>query len=281
MNKDFVSLKSVTADIYSHPKMKDMPFEMIVSYTLELMQITGCPLLFSNREEVLEIKEHRAFLPCDFYELRQMRLEWPSACEPGRSPIRVYERTETGIFEYGEEAEAKTVTRKLGVQQVAIVSQHRLSHSPMFKEETGTFMDANFHPGADLTYKIQGNIVITSIPDGLVRIAYRAIGMDEDGWPLVVNNASFLRALKSYIKMQWFTQKWECDELGKNGTYILQNVQQDYYANIAQAQSSLQDLGPEKMRNIANIINDMMPRKYEHASGYADLNKEHSLRVHS
>lgn len=279
MNKDFVSLKSVAADVYSHPKMKDMPFEMIVSYTLELMQITGCPLLFFDKEEVLEINEHRAQLPCDFYEIRQMRLERLSACVPGRSPMKVFERTETGIFNYGEDASAKTVTRQLGVQQVAVVPQHSLPTSPMFKEETGTFQDANFHPGADLTYKIQGNIVVTSIPEGQVRIAYRAIGTDEDGWPLVINNASFIRALRSYIKMQWFTQMLECDELGKNGFYILQNVQQDYYANIAQAQSSLVDLSPEKMRNIANILSDMLPRKYEHASGYVDLNKEHTLRV--
>lgn len=280
MNKDYISLKSVAADIYSHLKMKDMPFEMIVTYTKELMGVTGCPVIFVDMEEVLEIREHRAMLPCNFYELRQMRLEHPSACVPGRSPMRVYERTAHSIFKDGEEEEAKTVTRQIGVQQVAVVPQHRLPLSPMFKEETGTFMDANFHPGADLTYKIQGNVVITSIPDGKVRIAYRAIGMDEDGWPLIIDNDSFIRALKSYIKMQWFTQKFECDELGKNGNAILQNAQQDYYANIAQAESRLQDLGPEKMRNIANILTDMIPRKYEHASGYADLNKEHSLRVH-
>lgn len=280
MNKDYISFKSVAADIYSHPKMKDMPFEMIVTYTKELMGVTGCPVIFVDMEEVLEIREHRAMLPCNFYELRQMRLERPSACVPGRSPMRLYERTEHSIFNNGDDEEAKTVTRQIGVQQVAVVPQHRIPLSPMFKEETGTFMDANSHPGADFTYKIQGNVVITSIPDGKVRIAYRAIGMDEEGWPLIIDNDSFIRALKSYIKMQWFTQKFECDELGKNGNAILQNVQQDYYANIAQAESRLQDLGPEKMRNIANILTDMMPRKYEHASGYTDLNKEHSLRVH-
>lgn len=279
MSNRFISLKSIAADVYGLKKMKDMPFEMIVSYTKEIMGITHCPSIFVDLEEVLEVKEHRIFLPCDFFELRQMRLERPSNCIPNKSPMRVYERVEVGIFDYGDNGNAKTVTRQLGMQQVAVVPQHRLPLSPMFKEETGTFMDANFHPGADLTYKIQGDVIITSIPEGLVRIAYRAIGTDDEGWPLIIENDSFIRALKSYLIYKWYEEKYDNDELGKNPEYKLERKERDYYANIAQAQNSLIDLSPEKMRNIANILSDMLPRKYEHASGYVDLNKEHTLRV--
>lgn len=278
MNKDFISLKSVAADLYGHPKMQDLPFELVISSSLELMQITGCPYLFEDKEEILHIHEHRAMLPCDYYDVRQIRLERPRVHGPLAEPLRAHEITTTY-----ETDDGKTVTKTIKSQQVAVVPQNRLPESPMFKEGTNTFEDANFHPGADLTYKIQGNIVITSIPIGDIRIAYRAIKVDEDGWPMIISNASFVRALKSYIKMIWFTQKMECGELGRNpseANMILNNAQQEYYGNIAQAQNSLLDLSPEKMRNIANIINDMMPRRYEHASGYNDLNKEHRLRTY-
>lgn len=276
MNKESISLKSIAADIYGHPRMRDIPFETIISLTHELIQITGCPYLFDEKEEVLRVKEHRAMLPCDYYDIRQLKLERGSAPYIYASPMRSYEVSDIRTYEDG----AKSVTRQLVAQQVAVVPQHRVPHSPMFKEGTNTFEDANFHPGADFTYKIQERVLITSIPEGEVRLAYLALKMDDEGWPMVINNASFLRALKSYIKMQWFTQLFESDELGQNGQAILQNAQQDYYANIAQAQNALLDISPEKMHNIANILNDMMPRRYEHATGYNDLNKEHSLRVH-
>jgi hypothetical protein len=280
MDKNFISLKSVAADVYSKEKMRDMPFEMLISLTLELMQITGCPLLFLDKEEVLEVHEHRVELPCNFYELRQIRLERLCHGDRMASPMRVIEQTHTTEYERGDNTEAVTVTRRIGSQQVAIVPQHRRPNSPMFKETTSTFIDANFHPGADLTYKVQGNIIITSIPEGYIRIAYREIASDEDGFPMIVNNASFLRALKSYIKYKWYTDLLDTGQLGQDAHYIYEKAERDYYANIAQAQNSLLDITPEKMRNITNILTDMMPRKYEHASGYNDLNKEHSLRVH-
>lgn len=284
MNQEYISLKSVVADTFVNPKMADMPFEMIVSNTLELMQITGCPLLFYDKEEVLKIEHHRAMLPCDYYEIRQLRLEKPCMKHTGSSPMRVYERTETTTIEDEDGEIAKTVTKQIGAQQVAVVHQHNIPVSPMFKEGTGTFEDANYHPGADLTYKIQDRFIITSIPHGFVRLAYRAIKVDDEGFPMIVNNASFIRALKSYYKKNWYCILLESGQLSDNANmaqFIYGNAEQEYYANIAQAQNSLLNITPEKMRNISNILTDMMPRQYEHATGYNDLNKEHSLKVHN
>lgn len=279
MNKDFVSLKSIAAELYDHPKLKNMQFEYIVSCSVELIQITGCPFLFEEKEDVLEVKNHRASLPCDYYDIRQLKLEGRGMKHPYRpDAMMAHEITQTDEDENGK------IVRKRSISTMtAISSQSNRPLSPMFKEGTNTFEDANFHPGADLTYKIQGNVVVVSIPEGCVRLAYLAMKVDEDGWPMIINNASFIRALKSYIKMKWFERLFECDELSvnaKNGNAILQNAQQDYYANIAQAQNSLLDISPEKMENIGRILKGWFPRMYDHASGYNDLNKNHDMKTH-
>ena len=283
MSQKFISLKSVADSVYSNKKMRDMPFSTMVRWVLELMQIVKCPLIFLDKEEVLNVHEHRAFVPCDFYEIRQMKLERP-CCHPGYAgPLEVKERTETVTVEDENGKVAKTVTRQIGVQQVALMPQHDVPVSPMFKEGTNTFEDANFHPNADLTYKIQDNVIITSIPEGKVRLAYQAIKTDNEGFPMIVDDASFLRALESYVKYRWYQIQLENGELAETETmarYIFEKSETDYYANVAQAEKSLLNITPEKMRNIANIFNDAIPRYYEHATGYNDLNKEHTLRVH-
>ena len=47
----------------------------------------------------------------------------------------------------------------------------------------------------DLTYKIQGNCIFTSIENGNIEIAYEAINVDKDGYPLIPDNESFKMAL--------------------------------------------------------------------------------------
>jgi hypothetical protein len=60
--------------------------------------------------------------------------------------------------------------------------------------------------GKDIpTYKIQGSCLFTSIKDGEVEIAYIGIKTDDEGYPMILDNSSYLRALELYIKKQWFT----------------------------------------------------------------------------
>ena len=230
MNMEFTSIKDIASEIYSHPLMRDLPFERIIRDTLELIQITGSPNLFETKEEVLHVAKWRAALPCDYYQIHQLILETPNK-----------------------------------------------SHIRAFKASTGTFGPVGDRQGSDLVYKIQGNILYTSIEEGDVRISYEAIKLDDDGYPMIVNNASFLRALKSYIKMNWFTILFDSGLIRGD---VLQNAQQEYGVNIAQAQNSLIMPDLDHMESISRIMNDAFNRQFEHNNGFRDINKSHILRTH-
>lgn len=227
MNMEFVTIKNIASDIYSHPLMRDLPFDRIVGDALELMQITGSPNLFETKEEVLEVDKWRAQLPCDYYQINQLV-------------------TEAGHF--------KT-----------------------FLESTDTFSPVGSEHSGKLVYKIQGRVLYTSMKKGKVRLSYEAIKLDDDGFPMIINNASYLRALKSYIKMNWFTVKFE---EGKIKGDVLANAQQEYYGNIAQAQNSLIMPDEAQMQNISIIMNDALERTHNFYTNYKDLNTERALRIH-
>ena len=227
MNMEFTTIKNIASDIYSHPLMRDLPFDKIISDTLELMQITGSPNLFETKEEVLEVSNWRTALPCDYYQINQLVTE--------EGPFRT------------------------------------------FLESTDTFSPIGSDKHSKLVYKIQGRVLYTSIKEGKVRLSYEAIKLDKDGFPMIINNASYLRALKSYIKMNWFTIKFE---EGKIKGDVLQNAQQEYYGNIAQAQNSLIMPDEAQMQNIAIIMNDALERTHNFYTNYKDLNTERALRIH-
>lgn len=96
----------------------------------------------------------------------------------------------------------------------------------VFRYSTDNFhMSDNKHESPDLTYKIQGRVIYTSIKEGTIEIAYRAIAVDDEGYPLVPDKSPFTRALELYIKKQCFTILFD---LGKINQAVYANVQQEY-----------------------------------------------------
>ena len=55
------------------------------------------------------------------------------------------------------------------------------------------------------SYRIQGNIIYSSLRDGELEISYKALELDEEGYPMIPDNSSFTRAVQAYIKKEWFT----------------------------------------------------------------------------
>lgn len=232
MNREFISIKEIASEVYSHRLLADLPFERIIADTLSLTRIVGCPVLFKDKEDTLVIKDYRALLPCDYYEMNQVLLE----------------------------------------------PQQRDTRLHAFKYSTSTFSPVGSPKGSDLVYKIQGNIIYTSIEEGEIRISYQAIAIDDDGYPLIINNESYKRALVSYIKWRRFTDLFDEGEIRGD---ILKNAEQDYHFNIAQATNSMKMPSLDEMESISRIFTSLLDRPYEHNNAFRDLNKTHTLKKHN
>ena len=95
----------------------------------------------------------------------------------------------------------------------------RGEHGEPFVTASGTFGECDTP-----SYRIQGGVIHTSIPCGVVQLSYRAIEEDEDGYPLIPDDSIALRAMEAYVKKQWFTV---LHDLGKINVSILLNAKQD------------------------------------------------------
>ena len=112
-----------------------------------------------------------------------------------------------------------------------------------------------------LTYKIQGMVIFTSTKDMPLEIAYRGFAVDEEGYPLLPDNTSFLRGLENYIKLQWFTIKYDMGEISEN---VMRNTQQEYAWAAGDAQSEFSRLSLDEAETLFNSFKTLLPRNNAH-----------------
>ena len=152
--------------------------------------------------------------------------------------------------------------------QVRIPGGHALVYS------TDSFHMSN--KGNPSTYKIQGNIIYTSIESGELELAYLAISTDADGYPLLPDNSSFTRALELYIKKQWFTILFD---LGKITSAVLQNTQQEYAWAVGDCQSEFNRMSIDQMEAFSNSWRTMILRDHQHSSGFIGDGSRQTLNI--
>lgn len=115
------------------------------------------------------------------------------------------------------------------------------------------------------TYKIQGNIIFTSQKECSIKIAYKALQVDEQNYPCIPDNSPFIVALEAYIKKKRFVILFDQSKITPQ---ILQNAQQEYAWAVAQCQSALIRPTIDQMESITNMWNTLIPRVNEHSTGF-------------
>ena len=127
------------------------------------------------------------------------------------------------------------------------------------------------------TYKVQGDVIITSREKDTIEVSYRAIPVDENGWPMLPDNAVFIRALEAYIKMKRFTVLFD---QGQISLQVFNNAQQDYAWCVGQAETEFARPTIDEMETITNMWNRLIPTVSEHRNGFATAHNKELLRRH-
>lgn len=148
-----------------------------------------------------------------------------------------------------------------------------------FRYSTDSFHNSTLKKKpSDFTYKIQGSCIITSVRDCIIELAYKAIPVDDDGYPLLPDNDAFVRAVKLYIKMQWFTELFE---QGKITMQVLDNTQRQYAWAVGQAQTDLIRPTIDQMEAISNMWNKFLPDvNKDHDTGYINEGAKEHIIIH-
>lgn len=227
---NYISIHEILDNTLSHPLLKDVSFERAINYTIHFLRIMGMPDIFLEKTEVIDIKDFRGVLPCDFYKMIQVRTH----CHDKRYQV--------------------------------------------FRYSTDSFHMSNRKQDSyDLTYKLQGNVIFTSMKEGKIEIAYNAMAIDDEGYPMIPDDSSFIKALELYIKKECFTVLFD---LGKITPQVYNNTLQEYHFYAGQAQTSLVKPSIDQMQALCNSLNTLVPRMNEFKTGFVNSGTQEKIRRH-
>lgn len=226
------NIRRILDRVMRHPMMRDIPFETAVEYAVDFISLMGTPAIYDEKTAVVKIHDWRGQLPCDFVNMIQVRV----------SPVQ-----------------ENNHWCKAALPQLVYRYAGHSFHMSDFKPKTGIT--------GELTYMVQGMAIFTSSRDIDVEIAYHAFATDDEGYPLLPDNTSFLRGLENYIKLQWFTIKYDMGEISES---VLANTQQEYAWAAGDAQSEFSRLDLDKAATLFNSFKTLLPRNNEHWKAFFD-----------
>lgn len=246
----YTSIKRVLDNLLDHPLLQDVSLEQAIRYTLRFISLHGYPKLYTDKTEDVEIEEWRGVLPCDLISIIQVKDLSTGICLRGM----------TDNFNPGSSPEKYPY------------SKHECSHltRPWYIPFSHTYK-------GEPAFKTQGRIIYTSFRDGKVRIAYKAIPVDDDGYPLLIDNETYLGALEAYIKKQVFTVKFDT---GKITGQVLQQALQDYAFLAAELRDEFTVPSVSEFEAISRSWNTLIPKMREFDKGFRNLGDREYLRRH-
>lgn len=91
-------------------------------------------------------------------------------------------------------------------------------------------------------------------------MAYKSIPVDENGYPLLIDDENYLAALEAYIKVKVFTVKFDT---GKISAPVLQNAQTEYAWLSAQLMDTFTIPSMSEMEAMTRMWNTLTDHRHE------------------
>jgi hypothetical protein len=254
----YTSIKRVLDNILDHPLLRDVSLEQAVRYTIRFIGLFGMPKLYCDKIEDVEIHEFRGLLPCDLISIVQVKDLATGIC------LRAMTDNFTpGMLPHHKDKEHKPPLDLLNNLKKDDPRRWYIPRLRLYLHEPA--------------FKTQGRVIFTSFPEGKIGLAYKAIPVDDEGFPLLIDNETYLNALEAYIKKQVFTVKFDT---GKISAGVLQNAQRDYAWAAGELQDELTVPSVSEMEAITRMWNTLIPNVTSFDRGFINEGDREYIRRH-
>lgn len=189
-----------------------------------------------------------------------------------------------GLPKFFEDREARVkINEYRGVLPCDYVSINQVkdwSTRTCLRHMSDTFMPSDENYPKELkfegAFKTQGNVIFTSFKKGDLLVSYKAIPVDENGYPLLIDDSNFLDALELFIKQKKFTMLFD---MGQVNATVMKNTQQEYDWAVSRLQSKFTIPSTSEMETITRMWGTLFNNRTRFDNGFKDFNREY-IRQH-
>lgn len=253
-NIQYTNIRRVLDDITEHPLLRDVTLEQVIRHTIRFVSLHGYPQFYQDKINIVDIKNFRGLLPCDLISIIQVKDIGTNVC-----------------------LRAMTDTFTPGLKPKPDMRNQPKDLLNNMEPPVDTYIPPMQEYREEPSFKTQGRIIFTSFPEGRVEIAYKAIPVDEDGFPLLIDNETYLNALEAYIKVKVFTVKFDT---GKIQAGVLSNAQTEYAWASHLLLSEMTTPSMAEMESMTRYLNTLIKPVRQFDNGFKDLGNREYLRKH-
>lgn len=117
-----------------------------------------------------------------------------------------------------------------------------------------------------LQYNVKPGYIMCNVPCGFLKLSYNAIPIDEDGYPMVPDLASYQEAVYWYIAMKYLYPKRLRNEIARDDYY---DIRRSWNFYRKQAYAELIMPNQDEMESIKNDWNKLWPEINDHSGFYS------------
>ena len=284
MAEVYTNIRVIMDKLMRHPLLSDLTLETVVDYCIDFMRIVGVPRMFIDRIAAIPIQDYKGRIPSDWVDTIMVKYN--------NTPMRY----STNVFhlEPNQSSGGMLSNEIIETDAIEKITQYLQLHSMdeiAFSDGTTTIQiqansilqdyptlipsNANQNIGGDNTFVIQGNYIHTSLPSGLVVMAYRAIAADNEGFPALPDNSEFTRALMAYIKVQHFTILFDLGKINQNAFH---QAQTDYAWAVGACENEFKRLDLSKAESLFNSWRNLIIRDHEFEQSFKNNGRKENYR---
>lgn len=245
----YTSIQRVLDNLKDDPMMVDLTLEQVVRHAIRFIAKNGYPKLYKDKIEDVQIHDWRGLLPCDLISIVQVMDLGSHICL----------RSMTDSFTPG------------------LSHKHKDRSSTPLPPDLPGYIPASRLPHGEMSFKTQGRIIFTSFPEGCVRVSYKAIELDEDGFPMLIDDEVYLDALESYIALKVYQAKFRASKIPVS---VYQDVQQQYAVAAKLLETEMTTPSVSEMESFTRYFNSLIPRVREFDRGFKHLGDREFIRNH-
>ena len=289
------SVKRVIAKVFTDLDLQEGEHRIgdMIEWAGEALEKIGAFPSFINKvtgkdgSPILNVVNYQAPLPCDFHRMIQVSY---SVDETGPFyPMRYA----TGSFDHGsilntnmdnasssdENPESSLITLTMSLYDLSYAAALlKLNDEPDIRSQLNSML--NQMDGAavtttdiidttfDYTYVITPGYIKTNQSAGYIMMAYQAIPTDNEGFPLIPDDASFFEALYWYITMKLMYPKWVQGSV-RDGIYFDARRSWNYYCKQAYGNALMPN--KDQLESIKNTWNRLVPELNEWNTDFSTL----------
>jgi hypothetical protein len=284
LNGKYVSSFEVIRNVIRDTELTKVKWQDALEWCATALDLIGVPHYLKNNIACIEIENYRGTLPCDFQQMTQA--SGLSGCR--QFPMRETTDSFHPIFTCTTDTNNTTGCNGPFAAGSNLID----TNTPIGQDANGNptfnFMnDTNVtlpqaiaggsgtvHCPDDATYRLNDNFIFTSFKEGRVLIAYKALPIDENGFPLVPDDEKFKLALQWYVTMKLDYILWRQGDI-TDKVFNYSEQQWAWYCGGAGNRAKIPSI--DKMESWKNQMLHLIPRINQHSKFFSDLGSREKL----